>query len=191
MFLSICYMLYSNAVPSITGSHPFDPSNQQLTAEVQSYPFFFTLSTRFKKKKCSDWKLHSRAPQAMWTTIKIFNVILRGLLSTSQSMAKAFVHVDDHTRKSHCCSHRHLYRRAEQGKHGYLRQRTSFIFLLGGSSASQGWKTLPYKELSTGGSLHTACLQVYPCNTLRGRERFHGWGNWVTGAFPNPPRFGL
>lgn len=51
MFLSICYMLYSNTVPSITGSHPFDPSNQQLTAEVQNYPFFFTLSTRFKKKK--------------------------------------------------------------------------------------------------------------------------------------------
>lgn len=40
------------------------------------------------------------------------------------------------------------------------RHRTTFIFLSGGSSASQGWKTLPYKELSTGGPLRTARLQV-------------------------------
>lgn len=43
MFPSSCYMLYSNTVLSIIVTQPFYLSKQELTGEVQSYPFICSL----------------------------------------------------------------------------------------------------------------------------------------------------
>lgn len=43
MFPSSCYTLYSNTVLSIIVTQPFYLSKQELTAEVQSYPFICSL----------------------------------------------------------------------------------------------------------------------------------------------------
>lgn len=127
----------------------------------------------------------------MCTTIKIFNIILRGSLSTSQSTAEAFVHagrppLEVPLLQLQTPVHDSVARKAL----GCFSQRTGFIFLTGSSSASQCSKTLPYKELSTRGSLHAAWLWVNPCSTLWGRRGFsllgkpsHDTGRQI---LPNP-----